>query len=310
MIETVSYPSPLGNWNSRSSNFYLELYGETAPLVDLSFAEFIPSGINPESDKQSPMAETTAVTPIYQYWWVIGQSGHPDAVELRSHIKDPAARVYLYFPLTAGWRVKEVVATVKYLSPIKQDVSWEAKFAHLWDIGAPALGGVSDLAKFIPPAAIPGSIFSAISRIRLNDVPPVDDFAWSVGKVATNWQGNTLQGTMWTLPKKMFTDIGGRITGSIAVSFISSQPQQTGTAKAPTADPVFEQQPARAHALIYVDNHAALPPDQGVTQRPQPAEPTFEIFPVDQPVDVPEQQSIYLPNHQGFIELTIQPRKV
>lgn len=307
MIETVSYPANLGDWNAKSSNFYLELYGETAPLVDLSFAEFIPAGINTD-DKQDPAAKTTASTPIYQYWWVIGQSGHEDALELRKHIQDPGGRVYMYFPLTAGWRVKELVATVKYLSPIKKDVDWVTKVAHIWDIGAPALGGASDIAKLIPPAAIPGSILAAISRIKLNDVPPVDDFAWTVGKVATNTQGNTLQGIMWTLPRKMFTDIGGRITGSLAVSFISSQPQQPGQVRAATDEPVFQQQPVRAHALIYADQRAKLPPDQGTAQTSLASDSSFEIFPVDQSADLPEQQSIYLPNHPSFIELNIQPR--
>lgn len=315
MIEMVSYPPELGDWNAKSSNFYLELYGETSPEVDLTYAETVPAGINPEDTKQNATVKTTATTPIYQYWWTIGQSGHADALELRKHLKDPAAHVYMYFPLTAGWRIKEMVATVKYLSPIKKDVDLAHKIAHVWDVSSPVLGGAGDLANLIGKfAPIPGigfasPIFSAISRLKLNDVPPVDDFAWYVGKVTANWEGKTMQGVMWTLPKKIFTDIGGRITGSLAVSFVSSQPQQPGTVKAATDEPIFGQEAVRAHALIYADDRAVLPPDQGVAEHEQPAPTTDIIFPPDAFAGEPPEKTIHLPNHKGFIELYIQPRK-
>ncbi len=311
MIEAVSYPSDLATWNSDSSNFYLELYGETAPLVDLSFAEIVPSGINPDNTKQDVAAQTTASAPIYQYWWTIGQSGHKDALDLRAHIKSTAARVYLYFPLAAGWRIKELVATVKYLTPIKDNAAWLNNVFRVWDAGAPVAGGAADITKFIPGLSVASPYFSALAKIRLNEVPSVDEFAWSVGKVTTKWHGSALQGVMWTLPKKMFTHIGGRITGSLAVSFISSQHQQPDKIRAATDEPEFLPQPVRAHARIYLDNRGILPPDQGAPQQTPVAASPDQIFPLDEVVYESDNHTICLPpdQDQQFIELNIQPRK-
>jgi hypothetical protein len=311
MIETVSYPLHLADWNSDSSNFYLELYGETRPLVDMSFAEIVPVGINPDDLKQTTPIQTTAVAPIYQYWWNIGQSGNKNALALREHLKNPAARVYMYFPLTAGWRIKEIAATVKYLTPVKDNAAWLNSVFRAWDVGAPVIGGAADIAKFIPGMSTASPYFSALSRIKLNEVPPIDDFAWYVGKVTTKWNSDTLQGIMWTLPRKMFTHLGGRITGSLAVSFIPFQVQQAGAIRAATDEPIFLPQPIRAHARIYLNNHGILSPDQGVPQRPAGDTPSDDIFPPDESVNPPDNHTICLPadSKQQFIELHIQPQK-
>lgn len=311
MIETVSYPSALGDWNSESSNFYLELYGETTPQVDMSFAEIVPAGINPDDLKQAIPEKTTASAPIYQYWWNIGQSGNKDALALRDHLKNPAARVYLYFPLTAGWRIKEITATVKYLAPVKDNAAWLNEVFRVWDTTAPVVGGAASIARFIPGISTASPYFSALSQIRLNEVPPVGDFEWYVGKVTTKYGKDTLQGVMWTLPRKMFTHLGGRITGSLAVTFIPFQVQQSGKIWAATDEPVFLAQPIRAHARIYLNNHGILPPDQSQLQRPVSETPSDMIFPPDESAYSPDNHTISLPADpkQQFIELHIQPQK-
>jgi hypothetical protein len=65
MIEVVSHPP---NWDetSRDQPFYLELFGETKPLLEQNFAEALPAG----AADGSP--QTIAFTPVYEYWWTIG----------------------------------------------------------------------------------------------------------------------------------------------------------------------------------------------------------------------------------------------
>jgi hypothetical protein len=74
MIETVSYPEDLSSWDPDAQPFYLELFGETSPKMDLSYAEVLPSGSGADGQPQ-----TAAPTPIYEYWWTIGHPGYPPA---------------------------------------------------------------------------------------------------------------------------------------------------------------------------------------------------------------------------------------
>jgi len=135
MIEVVSYPTDLSTWDPTvaalqgegvskvSKEFYLELYGETTPVVDMDYAQVLPAG-NPDGTPQTAQA-----APIYEYWWTVGHGGFS---EHREHFWDhlgaqaqdhdiwhdlndeTAARVYVFFPIDAGWRVKELISTVKY----------------------------------------------------------------------------------------------------------------------------------------------------------------------------------------------------
>ena len=53
-----------------------------------------------------------------------------------------------------------------------------------------------------------------------------------------------MQGVVWELPKAMFTELGGRLTGSLAVSFIPCHP--------PGADnPGVQPRDLLAHAVVY-----------------------------------------------------------
>jgi hypothetical protein len=249
MIEVVSHPADLASWDPQQEPFYLELYGETRPLVDVTYAEVRPAGTDDGAE------QTTAATPIYQYWWTIGHTGDPQQLDdlwnrLDGHV---AARVYLYFPLDKGWRIKELVATVKYLQPFYEQTTFWNKLTDDWQhFASPAIAGAGSLAGLAPNPAVAGagSILSAIAKLQINSVPQVPGFEWSVGKVTTPWQDvGVVQGVMWTLPKKMFTELGGRLTGSLALSFIPSQRQQG--AEVGAAAPTFGQGAVLAHAVVY-----------------------------------------------------------
>jgi hypothetical protein len=58
-----------------------------------------------------------------------------------------------------------------------------------------------------------------------------------------------MQGVVWTLPKSMFAELGGRLTGSVAVSFIPDHEQTADLVATEAAQP--EQQALLAHAVIY-----------------------------------------------------------
>ncbi len=244
MIEVVSSPAELATWDPDKQPFYLEVYGETRPLINMKYAEVQPSG--------SEDAKTIADVPIYQYWWTIGHSVAPKHVEeLWSQLPDDAAaRVYLYFPLNSGWRIKELVATVNYLSPVHEQVSWWDKIAEGWKNISPLVSDVSSLAQLVPNPAFAGAatVLSTIAKLQINSVPQVDGYAWSVGKVTSTTHLGVMQGVMWTLPKKMFTEMGSRLTGSVALSFIPSFKQQGTVFK---DKPSFQQGQILAHAVVY-----------------------------------------------------------
>jgi hypothetical protein len=66
VIEFISYPPNLAEWDRGKQPYYLELYGETRPVVDRRFAEAQPAG------SVDGKAETISATPVYEYWWTIG----------------------------------------------------------------------------------------------------------------------------------------------------------------------------------------------------------------------------------------------
>lgn len=271
MIEVVSCPANLAEWKPKEQPFYLELFGETSPLVDTKYAEVLPAGPTDGTPQNAQVA------PIYEYWWTIGHPGQPhfehhfldvfdgrtDPNELWSHLHDePAARVYVFFPINSGWRIKELVATVKYLTPVHEQADWWNKIANDWQKIAPIAGTAGTLAGMVPNPAFAGasSVLSTIAKLQINSVPQTGDLAWSVGKVTFGSQQGVMQGVMWELPKKMFAELGGRITGSIAISYIPSQIQQSDAVAA--GDPIFHPQAILVHAVVYGPNGDIWAPGQ------------------------------------------------
>lgn len=67
VITSASFPADLGSWNQDEHPYYLEVFGESEPALDMTHAEVIPAG--------KPDATTANVTPVYEYWWTIGHGG-------------------------------------------------------------------------------------------------------------------------------------------------------------------------------------------------------------------------------------------
>jgi hypothetical protein len=155
-----------------------------------------------------------------------------------------------------NWRVKELAATVKYMSPVAHEESFGVKVAEGWQTIEPLVEGASTLAGAAQPfagaaAAQSAKILGAMAQLKLSSVPAIKGFEWSAGKVAfgNKQHGGVAQGVMWTLPPSMFKELGGRLTGSLAVSLIPDHKQEPGKAAQQTAPP--EPQDLLGHAVVY-----------------------------------------------------------
>ena len=248
MIEVVSHPSNLADWDetSRDQPFYLELFGETKPLIEQNFAEALPAGAADGS------LQTTAFTPVYEYWWTIGHSGATELEVLWSQLQDPAASIFVYFPTSWGWRIKELISTVKYLTPVHGQESLFQKVAKHWQEAAPIVSDVASLGSLLPNPALAevARMMSTIAKLQINNVPQAEGYEWSVRKVTHKSEHGVMHGVKWTLPKKMFIELGDRLTGSVAVSFIPSQVQQVGVVL--DEKPTFGQGTVLARAEIHI----------------------------------------------------------
>ena len=274
MIEAVSHPSDLSKWDQGEDPFYLELYGEASPTLDMAYAEVVPPG---GSDAQSVQA-----TPIYEYWWTLGHGGsaphHRHLFEHRrkdvlwERLADIAARVYLYFPVSGGWRAKELVASVKYLSPVQDQKTWTEQAGQDWQRMQPILASAGQVAGAV--TAVPGvgtvaagaaPILGALSKLQIGNVPQgVKGFDWYVEKVTFGSERRGLmQGVVWALPREMFERLGGRLTGSLALSIIPTAPA------ARDADWAPQRLPMLAHACVHADDAEHwLPAKNGFVELP------------------------------------------
>ncbi len=258
-IETVSHPVDLASWSADqegSKPFYLELLGETSPVLDGSFAQLAES--KADGHQTAPQAS------VYEYWWTIGHEGRPAGASgsrlkqriglatedwIWDRLEDQAGSVTVFFPTDQGWRVNEVAAAVKYMSPVPHDPTLTERASGALTTVEPLLEDASKLVGLVQPAI--GGVASkaaqtldVLAQMKINQIPQVGGYTWAVSKVTTvSKSGGVSQGVRWTLPKRMFEELGGRITGSIAVSFVPVTRQ---------GDEPKEPQPGviRAHASI------------------------------------------------------------
>lgn len=266
MIEVASHPANLGNWRSAPETpYYFEVFGETSPQVDLAYAQ-----IQGPSDGASTAQQTT-VAPVYEYWWTIGHGGdydpkhhkwvrgdyvdHPDA-DPWNNLQDVAAHVYLFFPTWTGWRIKELSVQLKYLSPVRESESLLTEVARGWTQASPLISDASQLAGLFAP--IPGAaagakeaatILDTLAKLKVNSVPPAGEYKWATMKVTYITPEGAMQGIAWELPAKMFLDLGGRLTGSVALSFIPAS-RQGGEAAAERAQ--LRPGNLQAHSVIHL----------------------------------------------------------
>lgn len=236
MIEVASYPPGLAGFRSTPETpCYLEVFGETSPQIDPSGALVLSSAADSGGSKDA--------APVYEYWWTIGHGGDydprhkqwidgdyspNDADDPWNQLEDGvAARVYMFFPTWCGWRIKELAAQVKYLSPVRQSHSLLTAVAQDWKQVSPLVADaaqVAGLASGIPGAAAgakeASNVLDTLAKLQINSVPPSGEYAWAAMKVTWVNDDGALQGVGWELPLKMFQDLGGRLTGSVALRFI------------------------------------------------------------------------------------------
>jgi hypothetical protein len=127
---------------------------------------------------------------------------------------------------------------------------------------APAIGDFSEIAG-LPGEAMgaAATLLSTIAKLEINNVPRAERFDWNVRKVTLREGPEILQGIRWMPPKKLFDELGGRLTGSIAVSFLPACVQK-GDAST-IDDPVFQPRDILAHARVFQsDEETILMPDK------------------------------------------------
>jgi len=251
-VEVVSSPGPC-EWDPKQDYFYFELLGETSPVLDTSQGELAAGTGKP--------ADGTVSTHVFEYAWTIGHLGVSQR-RLRAHhgarrrkegaqafsrippsesrtfwdnLRDLAAEIYIYFPQTGGWRVSELGATVKYLTPLPEEETFVDKAAKDAELMQPVVSAVGQLANVAAPGAgsvVSGSahIVGALAQMKLNSVPQTQGFPWSAAKTACVWKKETMTGVAWSLPKSMFEELGGRITGTLAVIFVPAREQNPDAA--------------------------------------------------------------------------------
>jgi hypothetical protein len=82
VIEVASWPPDHARWYPATEPFYLELFGETAPVLDTALAEVLPARkADPQTSSSSAQFMSTdgpsaTLTPVHQQqaWWTqVGQ---------------------------------------------------------------------------------------------------------------------------------------------------------------------------------------------------------------------------------------------
>lgn len=205
-------------WNPSDRPFYLEIGGESAPI--------------------STADASAAATPrTYEYTWTLAHPGGRPGSETHWHgfgrrdstrplwerlAESPAARVYMYFPTVSGWRVQEVTATVRYLSPARVHQGILDEIGKVLKVTSPLAADAEGVAKLLPGGSLAANWLDVVAKLQVQSVPQTEQFGWSAEKVtmpgATDGAGGIMDGVLFNLPRSMFEFLGGRITGSIAVT--------------------------------------------------------------------------------------------
>jgi hypothetical protein len=262
VIEVDScFPSNWSTWNSSSLQPYLELYGEAHPFICANLTETLPA----HSMNNDP--EMKAVAPIYEYFWTIGISEYLCA-RFAQHLEnvvqkkvdsfrhqDTGAEVTLFFPLTGGWRVEPVVASIKYVRPLPHHDNLVKKVAEYWDTVAPIVSKVAELTEHldIPGVSTSASLIDTLAKVPITSLPPVEGLPWTLTKVTGYLDSEIRDGVQWTLPKKLFYVLGRRLTGSIAVYFHPAQSRQKQQETVSNNQLIVQTRPILAQAVVHGD---------------------------------------------------------
>lgn len=154
---------------------------------------------------------------------------------------------------------------MKYLSPAHEQESLGAKAAEEWKALSPLFQDASAIAgKLSLPAG--GALKTAagwldtIAKLKLNSLPQAKGYGWSVAKVTEKIGDEVVQGIVWQLPRKVLTQLGGRLTGSVAVSFIPTTDLEQQTPPVPQ----YGQGTIRCQAVVRTEEGGRYlaPPDK------------------------------------------------
>lgn len=224
--------------------YFLELYGEPSPEVDLEYAQVLATRGKPNAG------------PIYEYFWTLGKYEQPPSgrslrkgsagTDWGEFSHGSSVQVYMLFPRNSDWRVHELAVSVKYLSPVDEQKTVLQEMGK--DIAAlQPLLGVAGTAVSAAGAAVgagaaasaTGHVLDAMAKMKVESVPQTKNFQWSVRKVsipAGKDSPEPADGVVWNLPLSMLESLGSRINGSIAVRIVPlpdhGTPFQSGDARA------------------------------------------------------------------------------
>jgi len=227
---------------------WLEIYGDNRPKLGW--------GADPTPKQQNePDSASAKAHDLYEYRWGFGypapsSSRHPRKLRLPqaeedfSHLSDPAAHVYLYFSANGNWRVSETLATVKHLSPVREERTLREELVSDFNALEPAIGALGDVAAEATGMPELGSIAQTVSHLKLTSVPQTPSSQWFVRRV--DWiespdegeqasdEGEqadrnqedikVFHGIEWELSLNLMEQLGRRVTGGLLVSFASVRP--------------------------------------------------------------------------------------
>jgi hypothetical protein len=284
VIEYVMWPPNIAKLTPEEDySFYFEVFGEASPRIAAEYTQA------PLPEEDAGLKQCINFAPLYEYYWSLGfvdLDGKCGPGTWGGELAQTAAEVYFYFPTTGGWRTEELVATIKYLCPSKEHITHLQDAANMFASAQPIVEDVSKLASIGsmlpgvgPIAASSAVLLNAIARLKITSVAPTSDYVWSVQKVASVQKDGLLQGVKWSISKKLFLELGSRLTGSIAVSIIPSRLQSSSEKSGEEpGDVQLRQLPVRAAAVMYLH-----------------------------PQRFGEDERVPLPS-EGFLELKIEPR--
>jgi len=256
-----------GKWDQEKSPFYLEFYGETRPVVNSTFAEVLAAGpVGGGPDSGTPAAVSSE--PVYEYWWTLGfhRGHHPthpflqgkknpnvsgEEVE-RVLFDQPAAWVGLFFPTDVNWRVKEIAATLKFLTPINSEHHKWADVSEQIAKLSPLAADAGSLASLVPGGAGVSTVLNTVARLQVGSVPQTT-VDWTVEQTAHPGPADSLlQGVEWLLPQDSFDILGGRVSGSVAVTFMEAMRTNGGGDDDDDDDDKAELDPGKLRARANV----------------------------------------------------------
>ena len=298
MLKLERCPKEVVNKDGKHGDWF-EIYGETEPTLS------------------SGAGAPAAAGDLYEYCWALGYSKgnfsklEPKSGPLRRLRRERqrlrrwrrrrdgttkraprwsdeiAARVSLYFPADCNWRVSEILATVKHLSPVEQERSWREEFTKDFNAIEPVIGAAGKLAADATGMPELGSVAEAVGRLKLTSVPQAIGTMWFVRKVnlVDEERSNCLfHGIEWQLSLGLLEQLGTRVAGTLLVSFTSVQlgSEKTGKGEMLADARMYYDRAGDGGQLLNVEKiRLCLEPKQPEPKQPepkQPAEHTIRVF--------------------------------